>query len=63
MSLQAVAVSTKGLQVTRVIVPTITVYMVNVELTRVLWYKATFLTEILLMFAVRREAIRYIKGR
>jgi hypothetical protein len=37
--------------------------MVNVELTRVLWYEATFLTGILLMFAVRREAIRYIKGR
>jgi hypothetical protein len=36
--------------------------MVNVELTRVLWYEATFLTGILLMFAIRRKAIRYIKG-
>jgi hypothetical protein len=36
--------------------------MVNVELARVLWKEGTFLTGILFVFAIRREAIRCIKG-
>jgi hypothetical protein len=44
-----VAVSTKGLQISRVIVPTVTVYVVYVELTAMFRNKATMQAGILLV--------------
>ena len=43
------AVGTQGLQVGRVVVPTITVYVVYVELASVFRYKAAMLAGILLV--------------
>jgi hypothetical protein len=48
-----VAVSTKGLQIGRVVVPTVTVDMVHVELTDVYRLKVTVLAIIFLMNCVR----------
>jgi hypothetical protein len=50
--LQPVAVSTQGLQVGRVVVPTITVYVVYVELARMLRHEAAVLAGILLVKGV-----------
>jgi hypothetical protein len=47
-----VAVSTKSLQVVRLVVPAITVNVVNVELTCVLWLKPAVLTKVLLVDSV-----------
>jgi len=50
--LQPVAVGTQGLQVGRVVVPTITVYVVYVELARMLRHKAAVLAGVLLVKGV-----------
>ena len=50
--LQPVAVCTQGLQVGRVVVPTITVYVVYVELARMLRHKAAVLAGVLLVKGV-----------
>ena len=47
------AVSTKSLQVVWLVVPAITVNVVNVELTCVLWLKPAVLTKVLLVDSVR----------
>jgi hypothetical protein len=47
-----VAVSTKGLQVSRVIVPTVTVYVVYVELAAMCRNKAAMQAGILLMYCI-----------
>jgi len=48
-----VAVSTQGLQVSRVIVPAVTVYVVYVELASVFRYKATMQAGIFLVDGIR----------
>ena len=52
MSLQTVAVSTKRLQVRRVVVPTITVNVVYVKLADVYWLEVAVLAVILLVDCV-----------
>jgi len=47
------AVSTESLQVVRLVVPTITVNVVNVELADVLWLKPAVFTKVLLVDSVR----------
>jgi len=47
-----VAVSTQGLQVNRVIVPTVTVYVVYVELAAMCRNKAAMQAGILLMYCI-----------
>jgi hypothetical protein len=44
VSLEPVAVSTQGLQVSRVIVKAVTVYVVYIKLRDVFWYEPTLLT-------------------
>jgi len=48
-----VAVSTKSLQISRVIVPTVTVYVVYVELASMFRYKATMQAGIFLVDGIR----------
>jgi len=48
-----VAVSTKGLQVSRVIVPTVTVYVIYVELAAMFRNKATMQAGIFLVDGIR----------
>jgi hypothetical protein len=52
-----VAVSTQGLQVRWVIVPTVTVFVVNVELASVYWYESTLLTFCAFMSSVWIDAV------
>jgi hypothetical protein len=47
--LKAVTVSTQGLQVSRVIVPVIPVYVVHIQLAAVFRHKAAVLADILLV--------------
>lgn len=58
--LKAMAVSTQGLQVSRVIVPVIPVYVVYVQLAAVLRHKAAVLAGILLVDHIRVLAIDYV---
>jgi hypothetical protein len=44
VGLEPVAVSTQGLQVSRVIVKAVTVYVVYIKLRDVFWYEPTLLT-------------------
>ena len=50
-------VSAQGLKVRWVVVPTITVFVVNVELTDVYWYKPTLLTFCAFMSSVWIDAV------
>jgi hypothetical protein len=52
-----VAVSAKSLKVRRVVVPTITVFVVNVELASVYWYEPTLLTFCAFMSSVWIDAV------
>jgi hypothetical protein len=52
MSLKAVAVSTKSLQVRWVIVPPISVYVVHIELAGMNWVEPALLADILLVDCV-----------
>ena len=54
------AVGTKGLQVIRVVVPTITVYVVYIKLRCVNWYKATRLTGVFFVDRIRILRLDYI---
>ncbi len=51
------AVSTESLQVSRVIVPSIPVNVVNVKLTDMDWFEVTVLAVILLVCCVRIPAV------
>ena len=46
------AVSTKSLQVYRIVIPTITVYVIYIKLTDMYWVKAAVFAVILLMGCV-----------
>ena len=60
VSLEAVTVSTEGLQVRRVIVPPVTVNVVHVELTDMDWLEVAVLAVILFMYCVRID--KFIVG-
>jgi hypothetical protein len=53
VGLETVTVCTKSLQVFWVVVPTITVDVVNVELTDVYWLEVTLLAVVLLVDCIR----------
>jgi hypothetical protein len=60
VSLEAVTVSTEGLQVRRVIVPPVPVNVVHVELTDMDWLEVAVLAVILFMYCVRID--KFIVG-
>ena len=60
MCLEPVAVSTQGLQVGWVIVPTVTVYVVNVQLADMYWPEITLLAVVLAVSVMRRTYLHLI---
>jgi hypothetical protein len=55
-----VAVSTQGLQISRVVVTTVPVYVVHVELTAMFRNKPAMLTGILLVDGIRILVLLYV---
>jgi hypothetical protein len=55
-----VAVSTKGLQISRIIVPTVTVYVVYVELAAMCRNKAAMQAGILFMYCIWILVLLYV---
>lgn len=54
------AVSTQGLKVRRVIIPTVTVYVVYIQLRDVYWLEVTLLAVVLTMSVVRRTCLHLV---
>lgn len=54
------AVSTQSLKVRRVIIPTVTVYVVYIQLRDVYWLEVTLLAVVLTMSVVRRTCLHLV---
>jgi hypothetical protein len=54
------AVSTQSLQVRRVIIPTVTVYVVYIQLRDVYWLEVTLLAVVLTISVVRRTYLHLV---